>query len=156
MEPRCFACSSWQMELKLSFVGTAAVVKTSCYWWWGEVSGGEFMITSQMEKHVLWKEHKIWRKSIHEDLNVFHSFTDWRSAWYQDALWEQCKLLEGVWAMTPVWMLIWNSIPPSALVQTMDVCPVTLNTFIKEIKQSGNMTWANEGMIINYEQTLLS
>lgn len=156
MEPRCFACSSSQMELKLSFVGAAAAMKTSCYWWWGEASGGEFMITSQMEKQVLWKQHKIWRKSRQEDLNASHSSTDWRGARYQDALREPCKLLEGAGAMTPVWKLIWNSTPPSAWVQTMYVCPVTPDTFIKEIKQSGNMTWADEGMIINFEQKLLS
>lgn len=52
MEPRYFACSSWQMEPKLAFLGAAAVVKTSCYWWRGELSGDEAMISSQMK--TLW------------------------------------------------------------------------------------------------------
>lgn len=52
-------------------------------------------------------------------------------------------------------MLFWNSIPPSALFQTMYVCQVTSNELFKEIKQSGNITWANEGMR-NYEQKLVS
>lgn len=109
---------------------------------------------SDGDKHILWKQQNMRGKAWGFEW-VSHHVDGWVHMCHQDALWEECKLLEGGWAMTSTWMLFWNSIPPSVLFQTMYVCQVTSNELFKEIKQAGNITWANEGMI-NYEQKLVS
>lgn len=72
------------------------------------------MITSQMETDIFSGiSTKYEGKNIHEDLNEFRTawmaartcLTYQRNAWHQGALWEDCKLLEGVWAVTSMWML---------------------------------------------------